>query len=95
MTAFQIGALLLALTAGFSYVNHRWIKLPTTIGVMLIALTMSLGLVMLSWILPQPVQFAENILHRVDFYHTLLEGMLSFLLFAGALHINLSNLRAQ
>lgn len=87
-----IAAILLTLTALFSYVNHRWIRLPTPIGVMLIALVMSLGIVLSTFVgfgLEEP---AEQLLNRIDFDELLLYGMLSFLLFAGALHIDLDAL---
>ena len=95
MTAFQIIALLITLTALFSYLNHRWIKLPATIGVMLIALLVSLGLIASRLFTPAFEQEAAQFLKQVDFDDTLMQGMLCFLLFAGALHINLNELREQ
>lgn len=94
MTTFQIIAILTTLTALFSYFNHRYIKLPTTIGVMLIALVASLGLIGLAAFgFPGIREAATRIAGSIDFDATLMEGMLSFLLFAGALHINLTELR--
>jgi len=95
MKLFHILAILVSLSAVFSYINHRFLKLPTAIGLMLIALLMSLGLLALG-----PLGFAleqevELMLHSVDFDETLLHGMLSFLLFAGALHVNLADLAKQ
>jgi len=95
MSVFHIIAILLTLTAVFSYVNYRWIKLPTTIGVMLIGLVISLALIGL-----HAIGFAsEKEVHRfvssIDFDATLMQGMLSFLLFAGALQINLNDLADQ
>lgn len=92
MTVFQIFALLLTLTAFFSYLNYRFIKLPTTIGVMLIALIVSLGLIVLQYFGFSIAPMAARVLQSVDFSQTLLQGMLSFLLFAGALHIDLNDL---
>jgi len=95
MTIFQVFALLITLTALFSYLNHRVFKLPTTIGVMLIALIFSLGLVGMKHLgFPVDVITAE-VLGQIDFDATLLQGMLSFLLFAGALQINLNDLGSQ
>jgi CPA1 family monovalent cation:H+ antiporter len=96
LSLFDIFSILITLAALFSYVNHRYIKLPTTIGLMAIALVMSLILLGTSklgliWIEGQ----AEGILRRVDFYETLMHGMLSFLLFAGALHVDLNDLEKQ
>lgn len=95
MTVFQIVALLLSLTALASYVNYRFIRLPTTIGVMLVALLGSLGLLAAGHFNPAMAEQASAWLRKVDFDDTLLHGMLSFLLFAGALHINLDDLAEQ
>lgn len=92
MDLFSTLAALLTLAAVFAYVNHRFIGLPTTIGVMLIALVMSLALVGLGSLgLSTPDQ-AEALLRSINFSEALLQGMLSFLLFAGALHVNLNSL---
>ena len=91
----NIIALLITLAAIFSYVNHRFIGLPTTIGLMLITLLMSLGLILsgtLGWGLEAE---AERLIAHIDFSQTLMHGMLSFLLFAGALHVDLSSLMQQ
>ncbi len=93
MTVFQITALLITLTALFSYLNYRWFRLPTTIGVMLIALLASLGLIATRLFAPAIEHEAALFLKQVDFNDTLMQGMLCFLLFAGALHINLNDLR--
>jgi CPA1 family monovalent cation:H+ antiporter len=92
---FNILAILITLSAGFSYINHRFIRLPTTIGLMAIALLASLGMIAL-----EPLGFglkedAHLLLNSIDFDETLLHGMLSFLLFAGALHVNLADLARQ
>ncbi len=92
MNLFNILAILITLTALFSYINHRYIGLPVTIGVMLIALLMSLILNLLGWFGFGLEQQAETWLRSIDFNKTLLHGMLSFLLFAGALHININDL---
>lgn len=95
MRLFDIIAILITLSALFSWLNYRFLKLPTAIGLMLIALLMSLGLQL-------PLPFAGDFEHQaqfmldsIDFDETLLHGMLSFLLFAGALHVNLYDLAEQ
>ncbi len=89
-------ALLVTLTALFSYVNHRFIKLPTTIGVMVLALVLSLILMSLGELGYAPVeQRAAAIIGGIDFNQVLMQGMLSLLLFAGALHVNLEELAQQ
>ena len=95
MKLFNILAILITLSAGFSYINHRFIHLPNTIGLMIIALLVSLGLALLG-----PFSFgmkaeAQRLLANIDFDETLLHGMLSFLLFAGSLHVNLADLAKQ
>ena len=95
MKLFNILAVLITLSAVFSYINYRFIKLPTTIGVMAISLVGSLGITLLG-----PLGFgleedALRLLDSIDFDETLLHGMLSFLLFAGALHIDLDRLAHQ
>ncbi len=96
MNLLTLASLLLTVTALFSFINARWIKLPTTIGVMLIALAFSVSLVVLNklgW--ANIADTAASILSGIDFNITLMQGMLSFLLFAGALHVNLNDLREQ
>ncbi len=92
MDLFTILAVLITLTALFSYVNHRFIGLPTAIGVMGIALVMSLALVGLDAVGVDLREQAEVLLRSIDFDEALLQGMLSFLLFAGALQININEL---
>jgi CPA1 family monovalent cation:H+ antiporter len=96
MTLFEIVAVLLVLSALFSYLNHRFIRLPTTIGVMAIALAMSLGLVLAGRMGLGGLQDqARVMLNSIDFDEAVLHGMLGFLLFAGALHIKLGDLAEQ
>lgn len=95
MRLFDILALLITLTAIFSYINHRYLRLPLTIGVMLIGLIMSLGLLALKPLGLDLTPQANTILGEIDFNQTLMHGMLSYLLFAGALHVNLTDLAEQ
>ena len=95
MKLFNILAVLITLSAVFSYLNYRFIKLPTTIGVMVISLLGSLGIAVLG---PLGFGLEEDglrLLNSIDFDETLLHGMLSFLLFAGALHMDLGSLARQ
>ena len=79
----------------FGYLNFRYFKLPATIGVMLIALLVSLGLIGAGHFAPWIRDGAARLLGRIDFDKTLMQGMLSFLLFAGALNIDLNDLIEQ
>lgn len=92
MTLFQIISILITVSALFSYLNHRFIRLPTTIGVMAISLLGSLALVAAGPFSLGLQQEAIRLVRSIDFDETLLHGMLSFLLFAGALHIDLEAL---
>ena len=91
----DILAVLITLSAVFSYLNYRTIRLPGSIGLMLIALLASLALMGLKAIGLDLQSYALQLLNSIDFDETLLHGMLSFLLFAGALHINLNDLVSQ
>lgn len=95
MNLFDIIAILISLTALFSYLNFRYLRLPTTIGVMLISLLFSISLILLGQVGLDFTRQAETILGRIDFDETLMQGMLSYLLFAGALHVNLEDLARQ
>ncbi|WP_423909990.1 cation:proton antiporter [Candidatus Spongiihabitans sp.] len=86
-------AIILTLSAVFSYINFRFIGLPTTIGVMLIALVVSFGFILLGGLGIMALhRYAEKILSGIDFNKALMDGMLSFLLFAGALHVSAKDL---
>jgi CPA1 family monovalent cation:H+ antiporter len=96
MDTLDLAAILVTASALFSFINHRYIKLPTTIGLMLIALVVSLMLLGAGLLgVAQLDMHAKEILAGIDFNTTLMQGMLSFLLFAGALHINLDDLAKQ
>jgi len=93
MEVFYIFSLLLTLSALFGYVNHRFIKLPGSIGLMLISLIMSVGISIAGRFIPSVEHFFLQILKQFDFSSILLDFMLSFLLFAGAFHIKYDDLK--
>lgn len=95
MSFFEIVSLLLCLAAVFSYINYKYIKLPTTIGIMLLSLLFSLILLLFGEFGFSLDEQATELVKSIDFNEALLHGMLSFLLFAGALHVNLNDLREQ
>ncbi|MBN2210457.1 MAG: sodium:proton antiporter [Sedimentisphaerales bacterium] len=93
MTWFEITAILLTLTALLSYLTAKFIRLPTTIGLMLTSLLLGVTLIILKACGVEAVEAeAKSIFDRIDFSDLLLNAMLSFLLFAGALHVNLDDL---
>jgi len=85
----------LVTAALFSWVNHRFIRLPTAIGVLIVALGMSLGMFGLQALGLDVRGPAAHALERLEFQHALLDGMLAFLLFAGALHVDIFGLYGQ
>ncbi|MCX8238735.1 MAG: sodium:proton antiporter [Akkermansiaceae bacterium] len=93
MNALDTAAILLTLTAVFGYINHRVFKLPTSIGILLIGLGISLLLLLFGG--DHLRESADSFVSQIDFNRTVMEVMLSFLLFAGALHVNLGDLRDQ
>jgi len=92
MGLFQVMAILVTLTAIFSFLNYRYFRLPNTIGVMSIALVLSLIVLILGKLGLGVETWATDFLGNIDFSQFLLHGMLSFLLFAGALSVNLGDL---
>ncbi len=94
MTLFEIGALLLGLSATFGFLNHKFLKLPHTIGLVIIALLASGAIIVADYFMPQfgISAVVTKAINQVDFNETLLKGMLSFLLFAGAVHVDLDEL---
>ncbi|HAR67528.1 MAG TPA: sodium:proton antiporter [Lentisphaeria bacterium] len=95
MSAYDSIALLLTLSALLAYVNYRWVKLPMTIGVMAVGLLLSLGLIALDAAGMDLRTPARTFLAGLHFDKVLMHGMLSYLLFAGALHINLDDLARE
>jgi CPA1 family monovalent cation:H+ antiporter len=93
MHLFDLIALLISVAALFSWFNHRWLGLPSTLGVMLMGLALSLALAALGRAGFAGLGQVDEILAAVDFDEALLHGMLSFLLFAGALGVDLDDLR--
>lgn len=95
MDLFVVSTILIVLSAIFGYTNVRFLKLPNTIGLMIIAIIFTLGLFLSSLINPAILNFAENMVGNIDFEKVLLDVMLGFLLFAGALHTNFDLLKVQ
>ncbi len=95
MSPFTILALLLTLAALSSYANHRFIGLPNTAALMLLSLLLSLGLIVGSHFGLPFRHILEDLLKQVDLGQTLLGGVLSFLLFAAAMNIELRELHQQ
>jgi CPA1 family monovalent cation:H+ antiporter len=92
MNFFSLISILITLAAVSSYFNYRYIKLPTTIGVMLVALVASLTLIIIGPYTSGVREQAVSLVSRIDFDKVVLHGMLAFLLFAAAIHVKLDSL---
>lgn len=95
MDYFVITSILVFLSAVFGYLNLRIFKLPNTIGLTLITILFTLGVFALSYFDDTLLKAERFIISKIDFKVVLLDIMLSFLLFAGALHTDLKKLREQ
>ncbi|WP_299212922.1 sodium:proton antiporter [uncultured Dokdonia sp.] len=95
MDYFLIITILVGLSAAFGYINVRFLKLPNTIGLMLITIVFTLAVFALSYFDATLLNAERYIIKQIDFRTVLLDIMLSFLLFAGALHTNFEQLKIQ
>ena len=92
MDLLNIITLLIILAALFGYINVRFLKLPVTIGLMTVAILFSLLMIGLGYLNPSIIKFEEQLVASIDFHRLLMDGMLSLLLFAGALHLDFGKL---
>jgi CPA1 family monovalent cation:H+ antiporter len=97
MDFLQITSILIVLAAAFGAINYLFFKLPSAIGILVVSLLASLGIVVIDALLPDMgiQDTVRTTVTGVDFSQALLEGMLGLLLFAGALHVKLSDLQKQ
>lgn len=95
MSLLQIFSAVLVLSAVFAFINERYLKLPAAIALMLMGLLFSIGIQVANVFFPGLEGLAEQALERLDFSDILLDFMLSFLLFAGALHTDWHKLKSM
>ncbi len=95
MTPFDAASFLIVMAAALGYLNHRTLKLPSTVGLTIMGTLASLLLVAYDHFVPSSRLGATfgAFLADIDFSQTLMDGMLSFLLFAGAMHVNWAHMR--
>lgn len=95
LSPFDAASALIVLSAVLGWVNHRYIKLPGTVAMTLMGAVASVAVIVIDLILPSSrvSDAVTGFLNDIDFHETLMNGMLSFLLFAGALHVDLDHLR--
>ena len=92
---YESFSIVFTLAALFSFINYRWLKLPSTIGQMILALGLAVIIIILEPLAPKVYQFFCDIVLSTDFRRVLLDVMLGFLLFAGALHVDVTGLRKE
>jgi CPA1 family monovalent cation:H+ antiporter len=95
MDYFAIASILIVLSALFSYINVKFLKLPITIGLMLITIVFTIVVVAIGQFDDTILVSEKELISQIDFETVLLDIMLSFLLFAGALHTNFNQLKIQ
>lgn len=95
MGILDLIAILVTLAAVFTFVNIHYIKLPATIGLMILALVLSTTILAVGLVFEPVLNVAKAIMNEFDFAEVLLNVMLSFLLFAGALHVDFQKLKEQ
>ncbi|MFB1021232.1 MAG: sodium:proton antiporter [Vicingaceae bacterium] len=95
MDYYFIITALIFLAAIFGFINARFLKLPTTIGLMLITILYTLAVLALSYFDDTLLKAEIDLIGQIDFEKILMDYMLSFLLFAGALHTNFQQLKIQ
>ena len=95
MEVYNIITMIVVLAAIFAYLNNRFFRLPSTIGIMLISLLASLFVIILGIVYPKFFERTTEALSLIDFQTVLLRVMLSFLLFAGAIHIDSKKLKSE
>lgn len=95
MELYNTFSIIIVLAAVFGFVNFKFLKLPNTIGVMLISIIVSVAAVIIGWWKPSIFETTIHLIQTVDFNTILMKIMLSFLLFAGAIHININDLRKE
>lgn len=95
MDYFLTATVLVVLSASFGYINVKFIKLPNSIGLMLVSILFTVGVLGLSYFDDTLLETEREFINRIDFKVVLLDVMLSFLLFAGALHTNFQQLKIQ
>lgn len=95
MDIFSIITILTVLSAAFAFINTKFLKLPFTIGLMILAICLTLVVIAVGYFNTHVLEEAKLLISSIDFETALLEVMLSFLLFAGALHTKIDALKAQ
>lgn len=96
MNGYQLTGLLLTIVAGFGYLNRRILKLPDIVGITAVAMAMSIALMVAARFHAMPLlDEAQDFVRQMNFDSLVFDGMLGLLLFAGALHVDVSAMKEQ
>ncbi len=95
MNLFNIITYLIVLSSIFGYINVRFLKMPSTIGLMVLSIIFSIVMLLVNYIKPELFRPIEAVVQQINFTSVLLNVMLSFLLCAGALHADSSLMRKE
>jgi len=92
---FESFSIIFTISALFNFINYKWLKLPSTIGLLILSLILIIPITLSETIFPEFYRFFCDIIVNADFKTLLLDGILSFMLFAGALHVNFGALAKE
>jgi monovalent cation:H+ antiporter, CPA1 family len=95
MTIFQLLGMVTTVIALFGYINHRFIRLPDTLGITAVGLVVSTLLVLLGQHEPGTIRWAQQLVASIDFSEAVFHGMLPLLLFAASLHVNIAQIAKE
>ncbi|WP_145167090.1 cation:proton antiporter [Rhizobium sp. SJZ105] len=97
LSILELSAVLLTLSAVLGWINHKYLPMPHTIGLLVMSVAASLILVIIDAAVPDRHLFdaLTNAMLQIDFSAVVMDGMLAFLLFAGSLHVDLGKLRER
>src|SRR4051794_17404958 len=95
MNLFNIITYLIVLSSAFGYINARFLKMPGTIGLMVLSIIFSIIMLLVNYVKPEIFHSIETVVQQINFTSVVLNIMLSFLLFAGALHTDSSLMRKE
>ena len=88
-------SIIFGISALLSLINYKWVKLPYTIGLMVLSMVLIGLLFLIRPFAPNLFQVFCDVVYEANFEHLLFDVLLSFLLFAGALHINIKDLAKE
>lgn len=95
MSVFEVFGALLTAVAALGFINHKLVRLPDSVGITATGMVASLLLTVAGSQVPALSQWAQTLVGQIDFSEVIFHGLLGTLLFAGSLHVNISDLARQ